>query len=207
MPLAYLTTTDKRLNIKKYPINRAEFIIGRSSEADLHIQDDSVSRRHAKITYRIDTGKYYITDLESKNGTRIKGRRIKALKPKVLEHHARILFADYRFIFHDVDPTADKDLPEVMEGLCVDSAKRQVWVDGEEIETTKQEFIFLEVLYNQANQVVDYGNINDALRELEYGAKSEAARVQQIKSKLGKRYERLNDLIDTISGEGYLLKK
>ncbi len=207
MPIAFLTTTDKRLDVKKYPINRAEFIIGRSSEADLHIDDSSVSRRHAKITYRIDTGKYYITDLESKNGTRIKGRKITPLQPKVLDHHARVLFADYRFIFHDVDPTADKDLPEVMEGLFVDSAKREVWIDGEKIETTKHEFIFLELLYNQANRVVDYNQINEALRELEFGAKSEAARVQQIKSKLGKKYQRLNDLIDTISGEGYLLKK
>ncbi len=34
MTIVLLTTTEKRLQVKNFPINRAEFIIGRSSEAD-----------------------------------------------------------------------------------------------------------------------------------------------------------------------------
>jgi diguanylate cyclase (GGDEF)-like protein len=52
---------------KKHPIDKASLLIGRSSKSDIHIDQESISRNHAKI---VDTGKaLVIRDLGSTNGT------------------------------------------------------------------------------------------------------------------------------------------
>jgi hypothetical protein len=49
--------------------------LGRAAENDLVIPAPPVSRRHALIALR-DSGGYHLTDLGSRNGTRLNGRRI-----------------------------------------------------------------------------------------------------------------------------------
>ena len=53
-------------------------LIGRIAEAELQLQDASVSRRHARLT--IADGTVSIADLESHNGTRVNGERVTALR-------------------------------------------------------------------------------------------------------------------------------
>ncbi|MCE9578360.1 MAG: diguanylate cyclase [Deltaproteobacteria bacterium] len=54
---------------KKYNLNRPQFIIGRSSKADIQIDQEAVSRNHCKI---INTGKaILLRDMGSTNGTYI----------------------------------------------------------------------------------------------------------------------------------------
>ena len=53
-------------------LTRFPFIIGRV-EGSLLIQDANLSRRHAKITFDGASGIYFITDLNSSNGTRLNG--------------------------------------------------------------------------------------------------------------------------------------
>ncbi len=54
---------------KKFNLNRAQIIIGRSSKADIQIDQESVSRNHCKI---INTGKaILLRDMGSTNGTYI----------------------------------------------------------------------------------------------------------------------------------------
>jgi pSer/pThr/pTyr-binding forkhead associated (FHA) protein len=48
-----------------------EYTVGRHAESDIKILDDSVSSEHFKIQVKND--KYFITDLESRNGTFIDG--------------------------------------------------------------------------------------------------------------------------------------
>lgn len=49
-------------------------LIGRTTEAELQLHDDSVSRRHARIT--VVDGEASVSDLSSYNGTRVNGERI-----------------------------------------------------------------------------------------------------------------------------------
>ncbi len=53
-------------------------LIGRVAEAELQLQDASVSRRHARLT--IADGTVSIADLESHNGTRVNGERVVSLR-------------------------------------------------------------------------------------------------------------------------------
>lgn len=61
------------------PIERNEFLIGRlAAEADLVLDDDLVSRRHARLT--MDSRGYFrLEDLGSKNGITYEGRMVRRL--------------------------------------------------------------------------------------------------------------------------------
>src|SRR5262245_44866739 len=52
-----------------------EIVIGRSSELDMVLVEDMVSRRHAKIT--VTAGQIFIQDLGSTNGSFVNGEKIK----------------------------------------------------------------------------------------------------------------------------------
>jgi len=53
-------------------------IIGRLATNPIHIEDDRISREHAKVTREPDG--FYIVDLDSRNGTLVNGERIKLHK-------------------------------------------------------------------------------------------------------------------------------
>jgi PAS domain S-box-containing protein len=52
-----------------------EYVIGRSREAHLQVQDPGISRRHARVRCPRE-GVYVVFDLESSNGTYLNGRRV-----------------------------------------------------------------------------------------------------------------------------------
>lgn len=53
---------------------KGRLVIGRGENADVRIDHSSVSREHAAI--EIDAGELFITDLGSKNGTKLRGERL-----------------------------------------------------------------------------------------------------------------------------------
>ena len=57
-----------------YPLNKEVILIGKSDEADIVIQDTSISSKHAEIFWQDE--QWLIEDLESTNGTFINGQQI-----------------------------------------------------------------------------------------------------------------------------------
>jgi hypothetical protein len=65
-----------RLNVEGRTelLGSAGAVIGRSREADIHIEDPNVSRKHAEV--RPSGGSWIVRDLGSTNGVKVNGRRI-----------------------------------------------------------------------------------------------------------------------------------
>ena len=59
---------------EEFPLtpDRGSYVIGRSSEVDLVLADDAVSRKHARIYF--ERGRAWIRDIGSQNGTQINGK-------------------------------------------------------------------------------------------------------------------------------------
>lgn len=64
---------------REYRLLRSEAILGRDPEATLRVLDDGVSRQHARIVVRRDTGpapEVVVRDLQSTNGTWLNGATV-----------------------------------------------------------------------------------------------------------------------------------
>ena len=54
---------------RRYVLDRPEMVVGRSRGCDIHLEQDSTSRRHAVVRY--SAGAYQVQDMGSTNGTSV----------------------------------------------------------------------------------------------------------------------------------------
>ncbi|MEO6774093.1 MAG: GGDEF domain-containing protein [Kofleriaceae bacterium] len=72
---ACLTILTGTLSGQLFKVSKGQLTIGRSPHAELRLDDDGISRNHARI--RSETNRAWIEDMESRNGTFVNGERIK----------------------------------------------------------------------------------------------------------------------------------
>jgi len=72
---ACLTILTGTLSGQLFKVTKGHLNIGRSPQAELRLDDDGISRNHARI--RSETNNAWIEDMESRNGTFLNGERIK----------------------------------------------------------------------------------------------------------------------------------
>ena len=60
---------------RRFPLTRLEHVVGRVVDADIPIEADSVSRRHARLCLG-EEGGWYVEDLRSTNGTFVNDERV-----------------------------------------------------------------------------------------------------------------------------------
>jgi pSer/pThr/pTyr-binding forkhead associated (FHA) protein len=80
----------------QWDIREEPLLVGRSSQAQIRLEDEGVSRRHFLIVR--DGGDCVIKDLNSRNGTWVDGYRVFAEK---LRHNDSILAGRTVFVFAD----------------------------------------------------------------------------------------------------------
>ena len=61
-----------------YELASEETIIGRNPTTDITLLDENISREHSIILRDSDTGTYSIEDLQSTNGTKVNGKRVRS---------------------------------------------------------------------------------------------------------------------------------
>jgi DNA-binding winged helix-turn-helix (wHTH) protein len=83
-------------------LRKAETIIGRDLDVDVHLESALISRHHARIS--IDGPNVLIEDLGSRNGTYVQGRRVDA--PMQLAHGDEIRIGPILLTFRVSSPTA-----------------------------------------------------------------------------------------------------
>jgi len=96
-PIAALTLRYREGNgpWQELPLGTGEQIMGRSSEAQLRIPSNTISRRHASLF--IQEGRVWITDLSSKNGILINGQRIPPEQSVELSMGQKFMVDDFVF--------------------------------------------------------------------------------------------------------------
>jgi pSer/pThr/pTyr-binding forkhead associated (FHA) protein len=62
----------------RHPLDADETIIGRSPTTDITLLDESISREHAIVSRDETSGSYHLEDLQSTNGTKVNGKRVRS---------------------------------------------------------------------------------------------------------------------------------
>jgi pSer/pThr/pTyr-binding forkhead associated (FHA) protein len=62
----------------RFELSADEIVIGRNPDTDITLLDDGLSREHAVLLRNSATGLYSIEDLQSSNGTKVNGKRVRA---------------------------------------------------------------------------------------------------------------------------------
>ena len=72
----------------KFPIRKSDFTLGRSSEADIHVNDTLISRIHCRLT--LENNSWFVEDLNSTNGTWVMGQKVRGKVSLPLKTSVRI---------------------------------------------------------------------------------------------------------------------
>lgn len=107
-PLVYLVQRNG-IRSGKVHLLKDEAAIGRESDQDIVLSDETVSKRHAKV--RVEDGKYMFWDLASANHSYIvnaDGSKTRILEPRVLTDGDTLLLGEARLTYLEVD----RDSPE-----------------------------------------------------------------------------------------------
>ena len=59
-----------------YPLGRRTNVIGRDEALPIQILDDRVSRKHIRIGFDADSGRYYVADMNSRHGVFVNDSKI-----------------------------------------------------------------------------------------------------------------------------------
>lgn len=193
---------------KKINLSKKEFIFGRSSDVDFVIDDQKVSRRHAKIQMRGD--QYTITDLNSRNGTFLNGKRIE--KESALYANDRIsIIGKYYFLFQDSDITLTGTTPQFSLGIILDDRTGNVWIENTLIypPLSPNCFRLLEILCQDPGRLYSYEEIHRFIwPDLEYYGDSDRNRCHVVKKQLLdvlRKYSPDVDCIRVVSKRGMRL--
>jgi len=63
----------------RYELGIGETLIGRNPGTDITLLDEGISREHAIILYDDEQSSYVIEDLQSTNGTKVNGKRVRSV--------------------------------------------------------------------------------------------------------------------------------
>jgi pSer/pThr/pTyr-binding forkhead associated (FHA) protein len=61
-----------------YPLEAEETLIGRNPTTDITLLDEGISREHAIVLYDEAEDRYTVEDLQSTNGTKVNGKRVRS---------------------------------------------------------------------------------------------------------------------------------
>lgn len=80
----------------RYELTSDETLIGRNPTTDITLLDEGISREHTMVLYDESDREYVIEDLQSTNGTKVNGKRVRSA---TLVHGDEIQIGHTRFRF------------------------------------------------------------------------------------------------------------
>ena len=197
------------------PIGPGVSVFGKSPTVDVNVDSPYISRRHFQIRCQDDV--FFITDLDSTNGTFLNGERLTSQQERRLRDQDLIGMAGDQVLFRFLDPvktiTIDSSslipaVPRANTELVVDSGSRDVTVRGEKLAPplSKKEFDVLELLYLGRGNAVSRDEIAKAGWPERPDGDVTPEEIDQYIRRLRRRIEEdpsRPKLIVTLRGHGY----
>ena len=142
-------------------MDRLVTVFGKSAAVDVNIDHAYVSRRHFQL--RSQDGVYFISDLDSTNGTYLNGERLNPNEERRVKDQDAIALAGDQIVLHFSDPVKTtriapfQGIPSTQSiELVLDSGTREARLKGARLTPPlpRKEFDILELLYrNKGNAV------------------------------------------------------
>ena len=197
------------------PMGQGVSVFGKSPTVDVNVDSPFISRRHFQIRCQDDV--FFITDLDSTNGTFLNGERLISQQERRLRDQDLIGMAGDQVLFRFLDPvktvTIDSSslipaAPRANTELVVDSGSRDVTVRGEKLAPplSKKEFDVLELLYLGRGNAVSRDEIAKAGWPERPDGDVTPEEIDQYILRLRRRIEEDSSrpkLIVTLRGHGY----
>jgi len=93
---AILVISEGDLEGMTHALSAEETLIGRNPGCQIRLQDESISREHAFVSFDESDGSWVIEDLQSTNGTKLNGKRVRSA---TLSHGDRVQVGQTQFEF------------------------------------------------------------------------------------------------------------
>lgn len=103
-PAARLVALNGDFEGMVYSLVQEETIIGRNPTTDITLLDDGISREHAIISWAQGSDEYTVEDLQSTNGTKVNGKRVRSA---TLSPNDEIRIGNTSFRFEMGSPSTD----------------------------------------------------------------------------------------------------
>jgi hypothetical protein len=97
MPLGTLRITLPDSRTREFVVEKPSLGAGRDAANDLVIDDPSVSRRHARLSF--EAGRMLVEDLGSSHGTYVGGQRLPANTPSLVPESTAVRLADVELVY------------------------------------------------------------------------------------------------------------
>jgi len=193
----------------RWTLTNDELLIGRGTDADVVLPERQVSRYHLKIHYR--DGRYFLEDLDSKNGTFLNGQQVKGTVSLQDGDEIQIaLCVRMLFVGSDATVPLSFDLPKADgTGMVLEENKRTVSIRGRELDPplSLAQFRLLQMLYDADGAVCGRDDIIEAVWP---GTGGQGVSEQAIDALVRRLRDRLAELdeynyIVTVRGHGFRL--
>ena len=196
---------------QRWTIREDKLVIGRGGECDLVLPERQVSREHIRIYRSGDI--YYLEDLDSKNGTWVNGKQVKAETVLLRDGDEIQIALAVKITFIGSESTAPllvDELPHTLGRLQINQESRRVFINGVEIDPplSLPQYRLLELLYDVAGAVRTRDEVIEAVwpDAVGEGVSEQAidALVRRLRDRLGE-VDPDHQYIVTVRGHGFRL--
>lgn len=193
-----------------WTLSKDTIILGRDDECDIVLAERQVSRQHIRIHW--EGNRYYVTDLESKNGTWVNGQRLEGTRELNDGDEIHVALAvRLQFVGSGATAPLPFEPPESLSGkLRLEPESRRVFIGDVELDPplSLPQYRLIELLARHAGRICTRENVVETVWP---EAVSEGVSEQAIDALVRRLRDRLAEVdphwqyIVTVRGHGFRL--
>jgi hypothetical protein len=191
-----------------WTLNDDTTILGRDEECDISVPDRQISRQHIRI--HREGKRYFVSDLESRNGTWVNGERLEGTRELFDNDEIQVALAiKLQFVGSGATAPLPFRVPDKLTGrLRIDPESRRVYIKDVELDPplSLPQYRLLELLMNNPGKICTRDNVIEAVWPEAVG---EGVSEQAIDALVRRLRDRLAEVdpnwqyIITIRGHGF----